>query len=582
MRLERMPVRLVSSQSLKCGALTVEEVGLGATSRQIWWPALLGLISFALALLTRTALIDEPLIYDEHYHFLPAQSWLAEGTLRVLDGVYERGALFTKLVAASFETMSRQDPAAARLIPSVIPGALLVSLVFLWTRSVVGTTAGWVVLLFLLLWPNGIEVSQYIRFYALQGLLFIAGALLVYGGMAEGILAQRRMLMLAVSVPLFFLALQLQMLTLIGLGAIGIWVAIVLLPNWLRAHRWLWWPVIAIFASGAAVLVSGALDETISRFWKIYNWAPWPSVPDPTFYHRYLRDSYPTFWPFFPLAALVALCAHPRAASFCLILFGIAFLVISFGALKGVRYLYSSMPFFFVLWAIALQALLPVLWRGVRETASGASSLFLPARGLQIFSAGAVGVSLLFLFGANAAFERAVNLVRGHPDNLLMGKTRWTWPEAYEMTAPWLAKGAVVVTSEEMLAVKWLGGFDIGYNRPRFSELQFTISADVPPFTPDWRTGRPMIGNFKDFERVIACEPVGLFISHTKWLDSGGALRMAEAARATAAEVTISRGVEMALLAWERPAHSTFLPSSHSCEDLTTAIGDRIAKRLQQ
>ena len=243
-----------------------EAKGVGQTARTIWWPALLGLISFALALFTRTAMIGEPPIYDELYQMLPALSWQETGTFQVLDGVYDRAALFTRLIAASFGIMGTEDVVAARLIPSVIPGALLVSIVFLWTRAVIGPVAGWVVLVFLLLWPNGIEVSQYIRFYALQGVLFISGALLIYGGLADGISPRRRALMLLASVPLFLLALKLQMLTLIGLGAIGIWVAIVLLPGWLEAHRWLWLAVIAMVAGAIAVLASGMLDETISRY----------------------------------------------------------------------------------------------------------------------------------------------------------------------------------------------------------------------------------------------------------------------------------------------------------------------------
>ena len=557
-----------------------ETTGGGQTSRNIWWPALLGLISFALALVTRTGVTGEPLIYDEHYHVLPAQSWLAEGTLRVLDGAYERAAIFTKMVAVSFEIMGNQDPAAARLIPSAIPGALLVTVVFLWTRVVIGSTAGWFVLVFLLLWPNGIEVSQYIRFYALQGLLFVSGALLVYGGLADRAAPRRRALMFAGAAPLFLLALKLQMLTLIGLGAIGLWVAIVLLPGWLKAYRWLWIPVIAVGSGIIALLASGLLDEAINRFWTIYRWAPWPHIDDRFFYHRDFRDNYPTFWPLFPLAALVALRAYPRVASFCLVLFTVAFVVQTFGTLKNIRYLYPAMPFFFVLWAAALQALLPKAKDFIQRTAREALSPFIPTASIGAGSTLVIAISLLFLFGANAAFERSINLVRGQPAKVLLGKTRWTWPEAREMAEPWLAKGAIVVTSEEMLAVKWLGDYDVGYNRPRFSEMQFTIAPDIPPFTDDWRSGRPLIGLFEDMSRIIACEPVGIFITNARWLDSGGALRMAEAAQATGARVTTERRRGMALLAWERGSEAPAPQPAHSCGSIPTATGLRAADRL--
>lgn len=547
-------------------------------SRGIWWPALLGLGVFALAILTRTGVIDLPPIYDEHYHILPAQSWLAEGTLRVLDGAYERGAIFTKLVALSFEIMGNREPLAARLIPSVIPGALLVVIVFLWTRMTIGAVAGWFVLVFLLLWPNGIEVSQYIRFYALQGVLFISGALLVYSGLADGISMRRRLLFLLGAVPLFLLALELQTLTLIGLGAIGIWVVLVLLPGWLARYRWLWIPVLIVAGGGIAAIASGLLDDQIAKYWRLYRWAPWPHIDDRFFYHRNFRDNYPTFWPLFPLAALVALRAHPRAASFALTLFAVTFVVQTFGTFKNIRYLYPTMPFFFVIWAAAFQATLPKVQEFMLASTKGALAPFLPGGGLRAAAGVALTVSLLFLFGANAAFERSINLVRGQPSNILLDKARWTWPQAQELAAPWLAEGAVVITSEEMLAARWLGDYDIGYNRPRFSELQFTIDPDVPPFTIDPRLGRPSIGLFEDLERVIICEPVGIFITNKRWLDRGGAaLRMAELAQKTGASFITQRGAGMGLLGWRREGD---VSDGTDCSDIPTLQGSRTADRL--
>ncbi|MEM7393875.1 MAG: hypothetical protein AAF492_16170, partial [Verrucomicrobiota bacterium] len=219
----------------------------------------------------------------------------------------------------------------------------------------------------------------------------------------------------------------------------------------------------------------------------------------------------------------------------------------------------------------------------LRQTAEGALASFLPGGLVRAASAAVLAVSLIFVFGANAAFERGLQLTAGKPADILLGKMRWTWPQAREMTEPWLADGAVIVTSEEMLAAEWIGDFDIGYNRPRFSELLFLYGPETPPFTPDWRSGRPMIGLFDDLARIIACEPVGIFVSNATWLNrSGLPLRMTRVAQATGATVTTERGAGVALLGWRREPSAPAPELALSCAALPTVKGSRAADRLRR
>ena len=116
---------------------------------------------FLLALASRVAMIDRPPIYDELYQFLPALSWHAEGTFVVLDGSYDRAYRFTQLVALSMEGLGQQTLTAARFVPSVLPGAAFVAIMFLWGRLAVGLGAGLFTATLMIFWHNGIEVSQY-------------------------------------------------------------------------------------------------------------------------------------------------------------------------------------------------------------------------------------------------------------------------------------------------------------------------------------------------------------------------------------------------------------------------------------
>lgn len=511
---------------------------------------LIGLAAFVAALFSRVGMIDHSLIYDELYQYLPAVSWQENQSFAVLDGVYDRAARFTQLIALSFSITGEQSAFAARLIPAVIPGALAVSLVVAWAYHAGGKIAALITLVFLMFWPNGIEVSQYIRFYSLQGLLFVAGALLVYTALTSIGPFIWRLVALAVAAILFLLALDLQILTALGIGAIALWILVIFAPGWLKAYPWLWWLVGAMLVATAGVLLSGVFSEEIRWLWLTYNWEPWPAQNDTTFYHRNFRDNYPTFWTLFPVIAVIALRANFMPASFCLMLFGTTFVLQSFGGLKNIRYLYSTMPFFFVLWGIGLQAILPGLWRLLKEYAQEAMSFLLPASLKNISATLVLVIAAAFLVFANPAFVRSAKLMLGKDENMLLGKVRWQWVDAHALLDPWLADNAIIVTNEEMRAVEWLGDFDLAFNKPRFSEFAYSRKTEMPPFSFDHRTGRPLIGELDDFELTIRCIPIGVFVTNQNGLQHPDILMLVQRMGEADVGFTLQTGDGVSLLGW--------------------------------
>ncbi|MBO9402567.1 hypothetical protein [Shimia sp. R9_3] len=514
----------------------------------------IGLISFVMAMLTRVGLINHPLIYDELYQYLPSVSWQENQTFTVLDGIYDRAARFSQFIAFSFDVIGEQSAFSARLIPSVIPGALLVALIVSWAYHVSGRVAALIALCFLLFWPNGIEVSQYIRFYSAQGVLFVGGALLVYTALTEITSVIWRAAALVAAAVAFLVALDLQMLTALGVGAILLWVLVVFMPGWLRRYPLLWWLNGAIVLGLAIFFLSGVASEEINWLWTTYNWEPWPHVDDTTFYHRNFRDNYPTFWTLFPVIAIIALRANFMPASFCLALFVTTFLLQSFGGLKNIRYLYPTMPFFFVLWGIGLQAVLPVFWRFLKTSATEASGNFVPSVMKKPLAFAVLGISAGFLIFANPALPRSAKLILGQDENMLLGKTRWQWEGAEAFLTPWLADNPLIVTDEEMRAVEWLGDFDLAYNKPRFSELLYSVSPDAPPFSVDRRTGRPLIGDYADFRLVVFCHPVGVFVTNEAGARNGNILRLLQEARSADLSVSLQTGRGMAMVGWRHKA----------------------------
>ncbi|MEM8581704.1 MAG: hypothetical protein AAGF50_10965 [Pseudomonadota bacterium] len=510
---------------------------------------------FFLALVSRVAMIDRPPIYDELYQFLPAVSWHAEGTFAVLDGIYDRAYRFTQLIALSMEGLGQQTLTAARFLPSVLPGAAFVAIMFLWGRLAVGLGAGLVTATLMIFWPNGIEVSQYLRFYALQGFLFGIGAILVFTALATSLSRMWAILCLVTALLALLAAFHLQKTTLLGVGAIGLWAVLVPGMRWLkdRQDKWLW--IAGGLAVGLAVVAAMAIlmPQTVALYLATYRWEPWPVERDTTFYHRNFRDNYPTLWPLFPVAVIVALRTHFMIASFCAILFATTFFLQSFGGLKGIRYLYPTMPFFFLIWGIVIQEGTVAVHRYLRASSfeifpkDWSSSLrnFL-AGGLVLAAAG-------WLIAANASFERSARLMVGAEQNTLLGKWRWTWHEASAFTQPWLEKEALLVTTEEMLAVAWLGDYDVGYNKPRFSELVGPTEPPAEPFTLDRRSGRPLIGERTDLMALMNCSSVGVILSNRPWANSGDARAIETDIRKAGAEAFITVGTDLAMLVWEWP-----------------------------
>ena len=117
-------------------------------------------------------------LFDELYHFLAAQCWLAEGQLRIADGIYERTALFT-IFLAQWLGLFGESLVVARL-PSLIAGVALVVLVFLWTRTVAGNLAAVIAALLLALGPGERPDQPVYPFLRPARLLFWLGAVGAY------------------------------------------------------------------------------------------------------------------------------------------------------------------------------------------------------------------------------------------------------------------------------------------------------------------------------------------------------------------------------------------------------------------
>lgn len=499
---------------------------------------------------------------DEIYTILAGRGWLESGVPAIADGVYVRARLYSTITGAFFGAFG-ESLEVARL-PALVSGALLVIAVVLWTRAVAGPLAAWVVGLSIALAPLMTSMFQFARFYALHALLFWLASVLVYAALIEASSRLKAAVLLLGALAAAALAFHLQTLTMVGILGLGAWaMLVVILPFWSRlepSRRLLGWLAVAAVA---AVLAAFALTETGAGLIELYRQTPLAGADTKNhfwYYHLLLLEHYQTLWSLFPITVVVAIAARPKPALFCALVFAVSLFLLSFGGMKNPRYVAFLLPFLFVLWGIALAAVLDGLTRWLRGTVDAAVDRALPSSGigrpaLQIVLLAGIG---LFLVGANGATSKtALSLVgvdlsaSGGGLSFSAERDASPWAAARDEIMPLVANASVVMTSRDLYALYFLGRSDITLNKDLLSQ----ITSQGTQFVRDHRTGKPIVSSADAVRRVLACYPDGLVLSDAVgWrqpivIDDAAADAVAEGTT----PVPLQSSRELLVFRWQRP-----------------------------
>lgn len=226
------------------------------------------------------------------------------------------------------------------------------------------------------------------------------------------------------------------------------------------------------------------------------------------YYHVWYALFYPTLWTLVGVLSLIALCVAPRPASLALVLFVTSFLLNSFAAPKGLRYLAYAQPFLFILWGIALAYLLAharsaIAWL----TARLGRVLPLPPLWAKRASWGLVAGALAVLVLGNPAWIRTTALLADV--TIPPEKPPADWRGAKPHLEPYLERVDVVLTTEELGMLYFLGRYDIRFSP---SKMQETWPEERHEFGLDMRTGRPVIASADAVELLVRCRPSGLIV----------------------------------------------------------------------
>jgi len=490
----------------------------------------LSALIFLLAVVLRIGLLNIAPEFDELYHLLAARSWINEGTLAILDGVYERGAYFTKAVAAVMGAFG-EDLATGRLL-TVLVGGLIPVVFFVWVNRTVGLAVALIVAAFTIVWPQGILEAQTMRFYAPQVLAYVIGASALFMAIAQP--PSHRVVWGVIAIVAWAIALHLQITSAVGIAAaLGAAYVIVLFDK-IESLRG------RIIAIGLTVLVgllalavtyqTGILEKAIAY----YRWTPGHAerLRDyHSFYHHQFIRIYGILWWTTPVWALIALWAKPRIAFYALTIFFCCLVIHSFGGMKSLRYLSYASPMLFIVWAIAAVTIWQMIARRLGDKVASAAAVV--AAIAVVAMTGFAGEALRFAQGEDY-------------------RPREDWRDARAVIGDW-ENVPFVATTRELHYAEYIGNYDIVVSRSRVTEI-------VPPvdFTLDFRTGRPAIGDATSIAAMFACAPDGMIVTTPQWLDGDGAGAMfAENLAEAGFDSERREAGTVAALRWSAPAGFT-------------------------
>ena len=493
----------------------------GSTAALWRSPRVAPLLVFAFALLLFSINLDRPPHPDELHHVLAGKGLLDTGRPALAEGEYWRGLPHTGMVAASYAVFG-EGLSSARL-PAVIIVALVALIMFVWIRREVGSLAAWLTAALFISSPFTVEIAQFSRFYALQMLSFVLASIFLYVATTRDHVRLKRIQLLVGAILLFALALWLQLTTVIGLAGIALWgvgfAALAFFGNPATSPQAQKAAIVGLVLLGVTVVVlayaSGLLELAWDRFraTSITNAA---TRDEFWFYHVRFLLFYPTLWPLVGVFAVLFIARNPKLGWFCVGIFAISFLLASFAGPKNTRYLSFAPPFLVMIWGIGLAYAFPALERYTMAARSRLiDTLGLPPRFRPGTASFAVALALSIVVIMNPFWIRTATIIG---DVSLPGeKPLADWPAARDALAPWTEDAGIMITTEELGAIYFLGRSDVRFSSSKFAEL---LEDQRFEFGLDYRTGRPVISTPESVAQLIECFAKGFVVGPEKhWGD---------------------------------------------------------------
>lgn len=532
---------------------------------------------FLIAITVRLIHLDHDPIYDELYHILAAQSWIKDGSLSIGDGEYTRSFFFTIFLGWIFSIFGN-DLIVARMV-SVIAGSWWIAGMFVWMRGSESRAAAWVSALLLATSAHAIFLSQYIRFYALHGLLFfiIAVSWFYVATQYEKLSTVKFASIFLPITLLFTIALHLQITTLIGMAGLITWTVIyfykeiyVFIINRIQSgdKRFVARVITGVSLTTALVIIGWGFIIVVVDKYRFS--ALWSQNSDFLFYHRLFSNQYPTFWSLFPVAALIITGKKNAIGSFSLCIFCVAIALHSFAGMKAERFIFYAMPFFFIVWGITIIEIARFLSRFARSLNKQIFRDKLTPNINFLLDSIYIVLIAVFLIINNPGLENSLKTILNRPVISASGRPLYwdlyntNWAAASdEILKPLAAQASVLVTTQGLHSLYFLGDYDFDFSATRITDYPDNMRRE---FQVDPRTGRRIISSAESIRLIIECYPDGLIVAHQKGWKHPGRLNQesAKVIEKLAQPIPLPQKWNLIAYKWKNPVGS----KNPKCETL--------------
>ena len=493
---------------------------------------------------------------DELYHILAARGILETGAPRIEQGTYERVYLFTLLLSKLFSQFG-ESLAVART-PSLLAIAAVASLLFIWLRRTASLTAATIGTSLFALSPFATDIALFTRFYGIQTLAFFVAAMLIYHATECGL--KKSIFYLFLATLFLLIATYLQVNTLIGIAALGLWYIMHTIKPYLspfntRALKiFLCLTFLALFAATIAYR-SGLLEN----IWVMYRTVPFFNQVHANqfwyYYAEYLKN-YPTLWPIVVIVSLSGATLHPKPVVFASVVFGTSFLLSSFGASKSLRYVIYIQPFIFILFGIGLASIAKPLLGWIKGLSDDLAEI-LPLNN-KLSAVGATAIifgAILFLVVSNPGFARTAAILSNFPP-------RANWMAAHDKIELSFRRVEIIVTQAELEMLYYYGQYDVLYSPSRLGE-----NPGAEDFDADFRTGKPIVASYKAMTRIFDCYQTGVFVTtagrwrHPSYMQND----VANLIETNATPIALPESSQIMAFEWTKNKSS---PKPNSCGEL--------------
>jgi 4-amino-4-deoxy-L-arabinose transferase-like glycosyltransferase len=508
---------------------------------------------------------------DETFHVYAAQRMLA-GDLPLLPSgfAYARSLPYTRTVEWAGALLGGVDEWTAR-VPSVVFGSLSILVVFLIGRQWYGATAGLVAAFVTAVAPMQVAHSRQVRMYALFQLLYLTIIYLVYQGVETSPATGRAWVprrlaawckrleirpgLLLVAAPIALIAARTHYLLFPSLAGPAAYIAGMALAapymnDTASVLKWKYRGAAALLIAGGLLVFGLNLGSVHAMYAEARFYAPtWaePHKDNWRFYVYALGGTYPTIFGSFMLACAFALTRNLKATLYILACLTAPFLLHSFFfAWKEDRYLLHVMPFMFIVFSVAVSALLRNLY--VSVTAWAARAL---RANPQVIGAGVTLIAVIFTFGATRELREGVKL-HNLDVGVVAGVQHYNWKKAMDFIVARARPSDVIITSRSLATHYYGPNLPLYYlNEQELDSILTTFPRDADGRPLDYATGALVILNVDMLRDVITSHRSGWFVTERPQLRSVSIpVELAKFIERYLAEETVPDAADMAVFSW--------------------------------